>query len=488
MGLYLGVDIGTSAIKATVIDEDGFIRKHLRVPSRVISPLPGFFEVEPDSIWWEGFLRVCGLIKESLNPADIRSVCISSVCGSFVPVDREFNPVYNAVLYGIDTRAADQVERLNRRYGKKDLTSLLGGVFTTHSAIPKFLWLREHRPDIYGKTRYFLESGNFITARLTGRTAWDYPTASGTFLLDLNILELPRRIFQDLRLDEDKIPECKWPLEVLGEVTGKASSLTGLRKGTPVLTGACDINAEAVACGAVFPGDMVVVYGSTVSVLLTVDVLTRLDGFVSGVSLMQDSYRLGGATSSGGRLLNWVDSLFAGEAGSVEEEEIRSGLPTGLLMLPYLDGARLPFHNPEARAVWFGISSRTTARELRKSAREALGFELAVIIERLGTAAAVPESFHAMGGLANDYELMRIISDITGKTQKTFTAADASYGDALMAMTVDRDLAEIAGLDGVRRMRGEGRVIAPDRTKHREYLPLVTKFSLLYESVEGLFL
>lgn len=484
MALYLGVDIGSSTIKGTVIDENGEIVKQARVSSRITNPRPGFYEVEPVEVWWKGFLGICDILRQEVDFSQVRSICVSSVCGSFVPVDERLDPVHNAILYGIDTRSSKQVDTLNRRYPKEKLNEVLGGTFTSHSIIPKLLWLKEEKPDVYGNAWAFLESCNFVTARLTGETAWDYPTASGALLVDLTTLSQPAFLLEDLAIDPKKIPPFKWPLQVLGRVSEDAASLTGLNIGMPVVTGACDINAEALACGAVSPGDMVVVYGSTISILLVVDRIIQLEGFVTGASFTEGSYRLGGATSSGGRLLEWVDRLLSARtrtATPVPET------PTQILMLPYLDGARLPFHDPDAKAVWFGMTRSTTREEICISARESFGFELSIILKKLDEVFPVPDCLHVMGGLSNDIGLMQIVSNITGKSQRTFPALDASYGDALAAMTVDLDLEDITCLESVIHSRERGSIIEPDRILYEQYASLVEKFEALYKSTHGLY-
>ncbi|MBN2220433.1 MAG: hypothetical protein JW697_09175, partial [Kosmotogaceae bacterium] len=129
--MYLGVDMGTSSIKATLLDEKGNIIRKSRVESVVVSPEEGFFEVEAEKNWWLGFRKALGSICLDTDVKKIEALCISSVCGTFVPVDNELRPLYNAILYGIDTRATDQIERLNSSFGKEYLKNHLGGEFTT---------------------------------------------------------------------------------------------------------------------------------------------------------------------------------------------------------------------------------------------------------------------------------------------------------------------------------------------------------------------
>ena len=199
------------------------------VPCELLNPKPGFFEVNANKSWKEGFIKICEYIGKEISLQDIHSICISSVCGSFIPVDEQLNPLYNAILYGIDSRAIKQIDRLNKMYDKKYLIDLLGGVFTTHSLLPKFLWLKENKPEVWERTSLFLESSNFITSWLTKNTAWDFPTASGAGLINLQEINYASEIFKSCGFDESKLPALKWPLEILGEVSYEASKQTGLK-------------------------------------------------------------------------------------------------------------------------------------------------------------------------------------------------------------------------------------------------------------------
>ena len=482
MSFYLGVDMGTSSIKASLVDERGRIAFTTRVASQLLNPKEGFFEIDPIETWWKGFLRICEEIRAEYDPKEIVSVCVSSVCGSFVPVDGNLDPVYNAIMYGIDTRSREQVARLNRTYGKEYLDEKLGGEFTTHSVIPKVLWLKENHPELYKKASHFVESNNFVSSRLTGEVGWDYPTGAGTRLVDFTTNSLPSDLIEENGLDIDKFPGLKWPTHILGRVTPSAAEKTGLKEGTTVFAGACDINAEAMAARAVNPGDLVVVYGSTISTILTTDRYLRLGGFAPGMSLIENTYRLGAPTSSGARFLDWMDSFL-----ELDRTFEGSESPTGILMLPYLDGARAPFDNPLARGVFFGVSRDTGKAEFFTAAREAIGYELALLIEKMRTVYEIPETINSLGGLSNNTGLMQLISNITGKKQRIHRGIDASYGDALIAMLRDHPLNEIFNLEGINEIKDSQEIIIPDPEKMKEYVPLVEKYLRLYDSIEKLF-
>jgi len=480
--LYLGVDMGTSSIKATLLDEKGNIVGRSRVESVVVSPEEGFFEVEAEKSWWLGFGKALESICRGNDVKRIKGLCISSVCGTFVPVDNELRPLYNAILYGIDTRATDQIERLNNSFGKEYLKNHLGGEFTTHSVIPKTLWLKENRPETYEKTFRFVESNNFVSGRLTGKTAWDFPTAAGTRLLDFETRDLPREIIRKAGLDENKFPGLSWPLSIVGSVNASSSRETGLKEAIPVVAGACDINGEAMACGGINPGDLVVVFGSTTSTLFITKGFHLLDGFAPGVSILEGTFRLGAATSSGGRFVGWMRELLQSEI--VGESDYG---PTGIIILPYIDGARAPYDNPSAKGVIFGLQKTNDKQSLIKASLESLGYEIDLLIRRLETVSHVPQVIHVLGGMAACGLLLQVVANITGRELHVFKDIDASYGDALMAMTADCDYSDIEKLDAVTEERNKAVKILPDLELNAEYKSFSSKYEKLYSSIEDIF-
>ncbi|MDR2179471.1 MAG: hypothetical protein LBP21_04120 [Synergistaceae bacterium] len=448
---YLGVDMGTSFTKGTLVDEEGRVALRVRRESSVSNPQEGFFEVDAEKVWWKNFLWVCERVLSEFPASSIRALCVSSVCGSFVPVDEGFRPVHNAVLYGIDRRSESLVGVLNARYGEEFLQKRLGNAFSTHSVLPKILWLKMNRPEVYSRAVHFLSSFNFISARLTGVPAWDIPTAYGALMLDGETEAVPQWFLEDQGLDAKKIPPVISPLQTLGPVTRKAAEETGLSPGTEVVLGACDINAEAMAVGAIRPGSAVSVFGSTVSLLLNTSEPHSLKGFMTGRSLLPGVWRIGAATASGGRTISWGLSLRQDGQGRqngsslLAADNVPTGrAPTGIFFVPYLDGARTPFNEPTARGAFFGLTSAHTPAHMAAAVEESLGYELAHIIslmekslteESRVTKSAFPSRLEVSGGLSRVGSLMQSVADITGRSLRLHPEVDASFGDALIAMT-----------------------------------------------------
>lgn len=482
MKYFLGVDMGSSSMKATLLDEDGGIVLIEKVPVKVINLKEGFFEIDANETWWRGFESICEKISMKIEIKDVHAICISSLCGTFVPVDDHLDPVYNAILYSIDTRSSEQVERLNNHYGESYLLSLLGGIFTTHSIIPKILWIKENLPIVYQKTRYFIESNNFITSLLTGKAVWDYPTAMGSQLVNINNLEKPLEIAEDFGIDTGKIPDFAYPTDLLGNVCSQKGKALGFTEDTKVFVGACDINAEAMSLGSVHPGDMTVVFGSTLCTLLTLSEYKVIKGFRSGISVLKDTYRLGTASATGARFTNWIDNLLRTEC-----RLDLSNFPTGIMMLPYLDGVRSPFDNPKATPVFLGMKHETTLNDLCVAAREAIGYEIAMIINMLERDNEVSDILNCTGGLANIPKLMQNVANITGKKLRIYNSVDASYGDALIAISSIYTIGEIDALNTVQQMRQPDYIAEPEEKVYRKYRQLSEKYNKLYGYIKDIF-
>jgi xylulokinase len=470
MALHLGIDMGTSSLKAAVIDDEGRLCARSRIPARVVRPKDDWYEVAPTETWRNGVVALCRDLETRIPLSEVSSLCVSSLCGTFVPVDAEFRPVYNAILYGIDRRSTEQVARLNRHFGTKRLAEVLGGPFTTHSVIPKILWLKEECPDIYARTRYFLESNNFATAWLTGIARWDYPSAAGTGLVDLRTCARPDTILAEAGLDPERLPPLAWPLDRLGSVTREAADATGLREGTVVMTGGCDINAEVMASWGFRPGRMTVSFGSTLALLLTTDTPVRVPGFVAGMSLVPGTWRVGAATSSGAKFLEWVGRLTG-----VAQPEARTR-PTGIVMLPYLEGARTPFHAPGATCTVTGLTGTSEPWDIAWAAREALGYELSMLLEAISRKTPTPDTLEAGGGLAHVPEFMRLVADITGRRLRLHPDTDASFGDALVALSADVPLDRMDALPGIAEHLGKLDTVDPDPDRHEAYAPHRSRF------------
>ena len=270
--MFIGVDVGTSETKAVLVDQGGRVLAAASAPNRLRVPQPGWAEHDAETDWWG---NLCTVVREVLaqsdvSPADVEAVGCSGIGPCVLPVDAEVRPLGPGILYGIDTRAGAQIERLDDELGAAAILERTGNALTSQSAGPKVAWLRDERPEAFAAAAMFHTCQSFLVAKLTGEHIMDRTTAAywGPFY-DIRTQRLDRRV--GLRHGRAaRLPRLVWPTEVVGRVGSDAARASGLATGTPVIAGAPDAPAEAVSAGVLGPGDLMIMYGSSIFMIAVV--------------------------------------------------------------------------------------------------------------------------------------------------------------------------------------------------------------------------
>ncbi|MEO1556824.1 MAG: FGGY family carbohydrate kinase, partial [Pseudomonadota bacterium] len=270
MAYTLGIDIGTYETKGVLVDMDGVIHAQAARGHKMLVPQPGWAEHRPEEDWWGDFVHVAkALLADSrVDPSDIKAVACSAIGPCMLPVDDNGAPLMNGVLYGVDGRAEAEVRELTDRIGEDTIITRCGNALTSQSVGPKILWLKRHRPDLFARTAHVLTSTSFLVQRLTGEVVIDHYTAANFSPL----YDVATKAWVDDLADDivplDKLPRLLLSNEVAGTVTPAAAAETGLAAGTPVTAGTIDAAAEAFSVGVDQPGDMMMMYGSTIFIIL----------------------------------------------------------------------------------------------------------------------------------------------------------------------------------------------------------------------------
>src|ERR1700730_445201 len=252
MNATLGIDIGTYESKGVLVDADGRVLASAARPHELIVPRAGWAEHRAEQDWWGDFVWLSQklLADSRLDASEVKAVGASAIGPCMLPVDADGAPLMNAVLYGVDTRAADEIEDLTARIGADRILSHGGNALTSQAIGPKILWLKRKRPDIYAKTRMFLNSASFLVPRLPGRFVTDHYSASSVApLYDIESRTWSDTLARDIT-ELERLPEIAWTTEIAGTVTGTAAAQTGLAPGTPVMVGTIDAAARAIGAGA----------------------------------------------------------------------------------------------------------------------------------------------------------------------------------------------------------------------------------------------
>ena len=444
--MFSGIDIGTGSSKGVVTDINGLILAEASVPHEMSMPEPGYYEQDADKVWWGDFVTLSRRLTEQLKikhgiPADrIKAVGVSTIAPCVLPVDSEGKPLRPGIMYGIDTRAGDEIAEIEELVGREEIFKMTGQDLSSQACGPKIRWIQKNEPDVWKKTSKVLTAAGYIVYKLTGRYTLDIYNAIG-YAPVFNIREQSWDFSLNNNTDKpviepDKLPELLWSSEIAGSISLTAANVTGLTAGTAVITGTADAAAEAVGAGVCRPGDMMMMYGSSNFFILRTETLKPLKSFWASNFVDKGSAVLTGGMSTVGSLFKWFSETFPGRTLS-EWESLAAGAAPGaggITVLPYFAGERTPLNAPNAKGVIFGLSLQTRPGELYRALQEAIGYGIKHNIECMKAEGTAAERIVAIGGAAESRQLMQIISDITGVRQLIPNKSlGACYGDAFLA-------------------------------------------------------
>jgi xylulokinase len=434
--LLLGIDIGTSSTKGVLAHANGEILATSERTHSLSLPRPGWAEHDAESIWWKDFTEICAELLPQAQNLAIAALCVSGIGPCLLVADKDGKPLRPAILYGIDTRASQEIAEINERYGAETILTRGGSPLTSQAVGPKLLWLQHQEPEIWRQTRYMLMASSFIVQRLTGAYILDHHSASQCDpLYDLKntgwIPELAQEIAPGLEL-----PKLLWPAEVAGTITQAAAEATGLPAGLPVAAGTIDAWAEAASVGVREPGDLMIMYGSTMFFVEVLKDLRPSPQLWGTVGLFPGTQTLAAGMATSGTLTAWLRQIandLPYETLLAEAGKVRPG-SDGLVILPYFAGERTPIFDPHARGVICGLTLSHGRGHLYRALLEATGYAVRHILQAMHDAGSGGQRIVAVGGGTKGGLWTQIVSDITGRSQELpAQTIGASYGDAWLA-------------------------------------------------------
>jgi xylulokinase len=442
MGYTLGIDIGTFETKGVLVDENGTIIAQAARAHKMLVPRAGWAEHRADEDWWGDFVFVTRalLTQSGVDPAAIAAVACSAIGPCMLPVDAGGAPLMNGVLYGVDTRAADQITALTDHIGQDVILTRCGNALTSQSVGPKILWLKESCPEIYARTAMVLTSTSYLVWKLTGAFVIDHYTAANFApLYDVNRLDWTADLAPEI-LPLDRLPRLMWSTEIAGQITPAAAAETGLAVGTPVTCGTIDAAAEAVSVGVKDAGEMMMMYGSTIFIIQVTAEPVRDARMWYAPWLYPGQHASMAGLATSGTLTHWFRDQFARELGAdafavlTAEAAASPKGAKGLLCLPYFSGERTPIHDPQAKGAFFGLDLTHTRGDLYRAVLEGIASGAAHVLDTCRALNANPTQVLAVGGGTQNAVWMQATSDLARVPQivceKTM---GASYGNAFLA-------------------------------------------------------
>ncbi len=493
---FLGIDTGTNSSKGILLDSNLDVVCEYAVPHVMKNPEPQFYEHDAMEDWWGDFCRISRhlISTAGIDPRQIACVGHSALGADCLPVDRDVMPLRQAILYGIDARASEEISILQKLYEADEQHEIMMQ-FASSDIAPKIYWIRRHEPEVYEKTFKFLTCSSFIAARLTGEFVVDRYLGPGCFrpLYDEKTLKAVEGRYEQI-CRPDQLAQIREAADIAGYVTEKAAQETGLAPGTPVLTGTDDSGAEAISTGVVKPGRLMIQIGSSLYFILGTDRQIPETVLWSEEFIVPGLYTLSGGTNAAGSLTKWFrDEIFRDlkdQTPGVRDpyEAMMDGLQNippgsdGLITLPYFAGERVPVNDPDARGILFGLTLAHTREHLYKSALESAAYSIAQQIARMESHPEVSiDTICAVGGGTKNPIWLQIIADVTGKTiHVPAVTAGACYADALMAaMAVGHK--DMSSYEDIADCIRYSKAYVPDPKRTAQYRQMQEIYNILYE-------
>jgi len=430
VSLLLGIDVGTSATKAVLLDRERGVVARAERPVELRSPQPGWAEEDPEQ-WWT---NVCSLCRE-LPVADVASVGVSGMVPAVVLLDAAGRPLRPSIQQN-DARAAREVEELRAALGPGVLHRT-GSPVTQQSVGPTTLWLARHEPQVWAATRAILGSYDYVAFRLTGELGVERNWALESGLYDLGTAAWAGDICLAAGIDPGRLPPPRLPDEVAGQVTPRAAADTGLPAGTPVVGGSADHVASAFAAGVVRPGDLLIKLGSAGDILLACPEPLVDDRLYLDHHLVPGLYLPNGCMATSGSFVRWFQRELAGGAPlELLDAEAEAAGPSagGIVALPYLLGEKTPLNDPLARGAFAGLRLDHGRGHLFRAVLEATAFGFRHHLDVFAELGQRPARVRTANGGARSRLWKQIVADVIGHPLETLAeAAGSELGAAFAA-------------------------------------------------------
>jgi len=454
MGYLMGIDLGSTSLKAVIYDRDGSAIAGGSRPTERFHPSPERPEWtvwEPEQIWGGTAAAIRDALAALDDPRQVKAVAVTGMGMDGVPIDEEGKWLYPFISWH-DPRTGPQLEWWQEKIGAEKVFSIGGNPLWPINSALRILWVAENEPRILARTDKWLLIEDFLNFMLCGRRATDYSIASCTLLFDQRKLDWSEEMLEASGIDRGLMCDAHPAGTVLGEVTAGASNATGLAPGTPVVLGGHDHLCGALPVGAFRPGVVLDVTGTweIVQVVTAEPVLTpelQKMGVTVQAHVARAKYATWGSNVAG-EMLEWYRKQFGFEAAQKAEQEGGSDWDRlmaeagasppgshGVMFLPHMSGASCPVVDPHSRGAFVGLGNLATQGDMLRAIIEGLDYQFLDIVTAMESGLGVKlEKFVAVGGAVRNELWMQNKADVVGRPIEVPEIEEATpLGAAILA-------------------------------------------------------
>src|SRR4051794_16718269 len=498
----LGIDIGTSGTKTLICDSKGKVLATAMAEHPISSPKPGWSEQDPQD-WWRATVQATKAVlkKAKVKPTDIGGIGLSGQMHGSVFLGDGPRPLRPALLWN-DQRTAEQCAEIGSKAGGREkLIELVANPALTGFTAPKILWIRQHEPRVYERTRHILLPKDYVRYCMTGEYATEVSDASGTLLLDVVNRRWSDKLLGLLRIDKSLMPRLHESPEITGQLHEQGARALGLRPGTPVVGGGGDQAAGAVGNGIVTTGVVSATLGTSGVVFAHADQPTRDPrGRVHTMChAVPGKWCVFGCMLSAGGSFQWFrNQLGADEVAQAKKKgvdpyelliaEAEQAPPgcEGLFFLPYLTGERCPHPDPNARGGWVGATARTDRAMLIRSLLEGVTYGMRDALEIMKNMGVPVTQVRASGGGARSGFWRQLQADVYNQPVALTNATEGpAYCVALLAGVGTGVWAGVE--EACRKCIKQREKINPNKNSAAKYEPFYRTYDKLYFDLKDRF-
>jgi len=473
-------DAGTTAVKGTLVNEAGeaILSRSVELPTLCHD---GCQEQAPQD-WWAAFCEISRQFTEAVLPEDISGIIMSGQMQDLIPLDRDLNPICPAILYS-DGRAEAQAAALEATVGGEYFLHTTGNRCDGSLPLPKLMWLKEHRPELYARTAHVLiSSKDYLIVRLTGVCAGDVTACATAGAMDIRRKCWDERLLSAAGVDAGVFPALYHPHQQVGTVLPEPAAVCGIRAGTAVSAGIGDAGATTLASGIRAPGQYNINLGTSGWVAaVSDDILLTEAGVFNLAAAAEGCYINVVPFLNAGNIHKWIAGVLGRKNGAPDYETVSALLKNsvpgshGVVCLPYLSGERFPVLDPEARGCLFGLTGETTASDLARACLEGVAFSLR---QGLGTLPVPPASISLIGGGGREAVWCQVLADVLGYEITVLGDTEFRAAQTLAALArKDSGSAVLPESAAVYRPRSEYRLLYEER---------YNRYQKLYPALRGL--
>lgn len=446
MKLYIGVDLGTSAVKLLLMDEQGQIKNVVSKEYPLEFPQPGWSQQNPED-WRKAMMEGIPELLTGFRGTDVAGIGCGGQMHGLVILDENDHVIRPAILWN-DGRTAKQVDHLNNEIGKERLSQLTANIAFAGFTAPKILWVKENEPENFNKIAKIMLPKDYINYVLTGVHSCDYSDASGMLLLDVQHKCWSREMLDICGISENQMPKLFESYECIGTVKPEIATLLGLGENVKVAAGAGDNAAAAVGTGVVGEGGCNISLGTSGTVFISsrsfgVDQNNALHAFAHA----DGGYHLMGCMLSAASCNKWLmdeiyqTSDYAAEQAPITQDKLGEN---HVYFLPYLMGERSPINDTNARGTFIGMTMDTTRADLTQAVLEGVAFAIRDSVEVARSLGITISSSKICGGGAKSPLWKQMIANILNAELECLESEQGpGMGGAMLAMVACGEYASV---------------------------------------------